>query len=71
MTNGPDETDHLQGSAVPRDTHPGEQTNLAKIPISRVGNNRMKNQHSEDGSYGPSAHFCYPGGNIDSRDSTV
>ena len=47
MTNGPDGTDHLQGYAVPKDTHPGEQTNLAKIPISRVGNNKMENRHSE------------------------
>ena len=45
MTNGPDGTDHLQGYAVPKDTHPGEETNLAKIPISRVGNNKMENRY--------------------------
>ena len=45
MTNGPDGTDHLQGYAVPKDTHLGEQTNLAKILISRVGNNKMENRH--------------------------
>ena len=66
MTNGPDGTNHLQGSAVPKDTRPGQQTNLAKIPISRVGNNKMENRHSEAHGHHadvlmPGAHFCYPG----------
>ena len=77
MTNGPDGTDHLQGYAVPKDTHPGEQTNLAKIPISRVGNNKMENRHGhhadvlirrpEMATTGQGPISVTQGGNIESR----